>query len=202
MALRQHNRVRRFAPAPSCPRIEQNLQPAVEVIFYKSPSVQVCRSFCRKHPAHSVRNMRNRAGLQHKGSPGRPGKGVRDAILARPHVSLGDVIRERALEERLTNGEYMVKLAAIELGMPEFIPVPMMRTVRPIEPLVKDDHYAFTARPPLAFGRVLKQLAREANLSYGDQLVMLAARALEMTKHAPQVPEQLDLVKEAALTAA
>ena len=146
--------------------------------------------------------MSKRSDLRTKSTPGRPGKGVRDAIVARPHVSIGDVIRERALDERLTNGEYMVKLAAIELGMPEFLPVPMMRTTRAIEPAVKDNHYSFSVRPPLPFGKVLKQRAKEANLSYGDYLVMLAAQALEMTEHAPQATEQLDLVKEAALTAA
>lgn len=66
--------------------------------------------------------MSKRTGINAKGSPGRPGKGTRDAILARPHVSLGDVIRKRALDERLTNGEYMVKLAAHALQMTDQAP--------------------------------------------------------------------------------
>lgn len=171
-------------------------------VLYKTVPPKACRSLCRKLPGHSVADMSKRSGIQSKGTPGRPGKGARDAILARPHVSIGDTIRERALEERLTNGEYMVKLAAIELELPEYIPVPMMRTVKAIDPIVKDDHYSFTVRPPLPFGKLLKQRAKIADLSYGDYMVMLAARALEMTEHAPQAADQLDLVKEAALTAA
>ena len=134
---------------------------------------------------------------------GRPSKGERDAILARPHIDLGRTIRARAMEARLSNGEYMVKLAAEQLGHPEFIPEPSVRTVRPVEEVAgKGGRDTILAKPPLEFGNVLKQRARDADLSYGDFMVLLAARALEMTEHAPQAADQLDLVKEAALTAA
>lgn len=134
---------------------------------------------------------------------GRPSKGARDAILARPHEDLGRLIRELAVDARLSNGEYMVKLAAEQLGMLEFVPAPSVRKIRPVEDVVcKDGRDSILAKPPIAFGVELKQRAKEADLSYGDYMVMLAARALEMTEHAPQAAEQLDLVREAALTAA
>lgn len=134
---------------------------------------------------------------------GRPSKGERDAILARPHIDLGKTIREKAVEARLSNGEFMVKLAAEQLGMLEFVPAASVRKIRRVEEVVsKDGRDSILAKPPLEFGKILKQRAKDADLSYGDYMVMLAARALKMIEHAPQPPEQLDLVKEAALTAA
>jgi len=135
---------------------------------------------------------------------GRPSKGPRDVILARPHASLGLKIRQLAANARLTNGEYMVKLAAEQLGLPEFLPCPSVRNVRALEAeqVLKDGRDAIKCKPPVEFGRLLKRHAKEADLTYGDYMVMLAAQALGMTEHAPQASDQLDFTKEARLTAA
>lgn len=173
---------------------------AIESLLFGSPlfrkdAANACRSLYEKPQPNSVAHM-------DKGI-GRPSKGARDAILARPHIDLGKIIRERAVEARLSNGEYMVKLAAEQLGMPEYIPEPSVRKIRQVEEVVhKDGRDAILAKPPLEFGKVLKQRAKFADLSYGDYMVLLAARALEMTDRAPQAADQLDLVKEAAMTAA
>lgn len=195
MALQEH-RARQSAPALGAPSLSHRagqLQSIRE--RYRKDDLGACRSLYEKPADNSVATME-------KGI-GRPSKGVRDAILARPHLDIGKVIRQRAVEERLSNGEFMVKLAAEQLGMLEFVPEPSMRKVRPVEDVTsKDGRDSILAKPPLEFGQVLKQRAKVADLSYGDYMVMLAARALEMTEHAPQAADQLDLVKEAALTAA
>lgn len=135
---------------------------------------------------------------------GRPSKGPRDAILARPQVSLGQQIRQLAATARLTNGEYMVKLAAEQLDLPEFLPCPSVRNVHALEaaPVLKDGRDAIMCKPPVAFGRILKRHAKAADLTYGEYMVMLAAQALGMTEHAPQASDQLEFPKEARLTAA
>ncbi|GGI42872.1 hypothetical protein GCM10010988_41210 [Cnuibacter physcomitrellae] len=53
---------------------------------------------------------------------GRPNKGERDAILARPPVPFGAILKENADREGLSYGEYLVALAAQALGMPEYAP--------------------------------------------------------------------------------
>jgi hypothetical protein len=53
---------------------------------------------------------------------GRPSKGERDAILAKPPIAFGTILKHNADELGLTYGEYMVALAAQALNMPEFAP--------------------------------------------------------------------------------
>ncbi|MCY1718481.1 hypothetical protein OVA26_16215 [Microbacterium sp. SL62] len=142
------------------------------------------------------------ANLPAKPVRGRPGKGARDAIVARPDIDLGDTIIYFAVRAHLTPGEYMVKLAAERLDMPEYIPAPMMRTVRVADHAIRNGHYAFTAKPPVEFGAILKDNATENGLSFGDYMVLLAAEALEMPDSKPSVPEQLEIAKEAVPTAA
>lgn len=55
---------------------------------------------------------------------GRPSKGKRDNILAKPPIALGLVIRQNADASGLSYGEYMVALVADALGMPEYAPKP------------------------------------------------------------------------------
>lgn len=139
-----------------------------------------------------------------KAPVGRPSKGPRDAILAKPDEALGRLIRQLAAQARLTNGEYMVKLAAEQLDMPEFLPCPSVRNVNALEsePVFKDGRDAIMTKPPVAFGRILKRHAKAADLTYGDYMVMLAAQALGHTEHAPQASDQLEFPTEASLTAA
>lgn len=53
---------------------------------------------------------------------GRPNKGQRDAILAKPPVAFGEILKRNAESQGLTYGEYMVALAAAQLNMPQFSP--------------------------------------------------------------------------------
>lgn len=56
---------------------------------------------------------------------GRPSKGPRDAIMAKPADSFGKILRENS--QRLgyeSYGDYIVALAAQALGMPEYAPHP------------------------------------------------------------------------------
>ena len=57
-------------------------------------------------------------GAQH----GRPSKGRRDAILAKPPVEFGAILKQNADAEGLSYGEYLVMLAADALGMPQYAP--------------------------------------------------------------------------------
>lgn len=70
----------------------------------------------------------------------------------------------------------------------------------------KGERDAILAKPPLAFGAILKQRADELGLSYGEYLVALAAQALDMPHFAPPLPRdrtsELDLPEEAATRAA
>lgn len=59
-----------------------------------------------------------RMGTQH----GRPSKGRRDAILAKPPVEFGAILKQNADAEGLSYGEYLVMLAADALGMPQYAP--------------------------------------------------------------------------------
>lgn len=171
--------------------------------FRKRRLKSACRSISGNVCADSVQDMASTTAPR-KAQVGRPSKGPRDAILARPHASLGMQIRQLAATARLTNGEYMVKLAAEELDVPEFLPCPSVRNVNALEaePVLKHGRDAIMCKPPVAFGRIIKRQAKAANLTYGDYMVMLAAQALGMTEHAPQASDQLDFPKEARLTAA
>lgn len=55
---------------------------------------------------------------------GRPSKGARYPILAKPSVEFAEILKANADAEGLFYGEYLVKLAAEALGMPEFAPRP------------------------------------------------------------------------------
>lgn len=53
---------------------------------------------------------------------GRPSKGNRDAILARPPVEFGAQLKDEADRLGLSYGDYLVYLAAKALNKPEFEP--------------------------------------------------------------------------------
>lgn len=53
---------------------------------------------------------------------GRPSKGQRDAILAKPPVEFGAILKHNADAAGLSYGEYLVMLAAEALGMPQYAP--------------------------------------------------------------------------------
>ena len=55
---------------------------------------------------------------------GRPSKGERDAILAKPPVAFGAILKKNAEELGMPYGEYLVALAAEALNMPQFAPAP------------------------------------------------------------------------------
>lgn len=55
---------------------------------------------------------------------GRPSKGVRDAITAKPPLPFGKILKKNATELGLTYGEYLVLLAAERLDMLEYAPTP------------------------------------------------------------------------------
>lgn len=57
-----------------------------------------------------------------KSNRGRPSRGARDAILAKPPVEFGAILKENAEREGLSYGDYLVALAAQSLNMPEYIP--------------------------------------------------------------------------------
>lgn len=141
-----------------------------------------------------------------KSRGGRPDKGKRDAIMARPDEAMGDDIIFFAARAHLTPGEYMVKLAAEELGMPQYVPEPMMRTLSAKKhQLQKDGRYSFLTRPAEEFGRVIKVRAEAMGLTYGDFMVLQASKALQMPQSAPalpEFPEPLDIVEVASQTAA
>ncbi|MFJ4167837.1 hypothetical protein ACIPY5_19975 [Microbacterium sp. NPDC089698] len=59
-----------------------------------------------------------------RNSVGRPSKGARETISAKPPVPFATILKENATAEGLSYGEYMVKLAAVALGMLEFVPQP------------------------------------------------------------------------------
>lgn len=53
---------------------------------------------------------------------GRPSKGERDAILAKPPIAFGKILKQKAEEQGLHYGDYLVALAAQALDMPQFTP--------------------------------------------------------------------------------
>lgn len=55
---------------------------------------------------------------------GRPSKGKRDAIMAKPAMPLAQVIRANAEASGYTNGDYITMIVAEALGMPEYAPKP------------------------------------------------------------------------------
>lgn len=56
---------------------------------------------------------------------GRPSKGERDAIMAKPPLDFGKLLREKAKELGYeSNGDYIVALCAEALNLPEYSPAP------------------------------------------------------------------------------
>lgn len=55
---------------------------------------------------------------------GRPSKGERDAITAKPSLPLGAIIKRNADELQMSYGDYMVAIAAHALGLPDEAPKP------------------------------------------------------------------------------
>lgn len=68
---------------------------------------------------------------------GRPSKGERTVITAKPDVALGELIRRNATQLDMSYGDYIVALAAHALGMPEHAPEPG-RSVEALEGLTPD----------------------------------------------------------------
>ncbi|WP_311245452.1 MULTISPECIES: hypothetical protein [unclassified Microbacterium] len=143
-----------------------------------------------------------------KAGRGRPSKGERTAIVCKVDPEMTSDIVLFARVAHLTPGEYMVKLAAEQLGMIWYTPEPTMRLDgdKPFEftsPKIWDDGFCRIKALPLSeFGDVIKGRARQEGLGFGEYMVYLAARALEMPANGPQIPEQLEIVKEAVQTAA
>lgn len=59
---------------------------------------------------------------------GRPSKGQRDAILAKPPVTFGAILKENAEKNGYSYGDYLLALAAQALEMPQFVPQPSHST--------------------------------------------------------------------------
>ena len=55
---------------------------------------------------------------------GRPSKGERDAILAKPVLPFGAILKENADKEGLSYGDYLILLAAERLDLPQYAPRP------------------------------------------------------------------------------
>jgi hypothetical protein len=55
---------------------------------------------------------------------GRPSKGERDAILAKPSVPFAVILKANAAKGGYSYGDYLVALAAQALNMPEYTPTP------------------------------------------------------------------------------
>lgn len=53
---------------------------------------------------------------------GRPSKGERDAILAKPPRPFGEILKHRAAEKGYSYGDYLVLLATEALDMPQYAP--------------------------------------------------------------------------------
>jgi hypothetical protein len=55
---------------------------------------------------------------------GRPSKGQRDAILAKPPIPFAAILKENAEKNGYSYGDYLLALAAQALEMPQFAPEP------------------------------------------------------------------------------
>jgi hypothetical protein len=56
---------------------------------------------------------------------GRPSKGARDAITAKPQLPFGAILKENAMKLGYESyGDYVVALAAQALDMPQYAPTP------------------------------------------------------------------------------
>lgn len=72
---------------------------------------------------------------------GRPSKGERDAIMAKPPAQFGAILKQRAEALGYTYGDYLVLLAAESLNMPQFIPAPQRNRGEEL-PFPKEAHTA------------------------------------------------------------
>lgn len=56
---------------------------------------------------------------------GRPSKGSRDAITAKPALAFGKILKSNAMKQGYESyGDYLVAIAAEALNMPEYAPAP------------------------------------------------------------------------------
>jgi hypothetical protein len=55
---------------------------------------------------------------------GRPSKGDRDAILAKPPIPFAAILKENAEKNGLSYGDYLLVLAAQALDLPQYAPKP------------------------------------------------------------------------------
>lgn len=112
--------------------------------------------------------------------PGRPSKGPRDAIVIRPSPELGALLRREGRRNRMTAGERVVTLLAQHFETPNFIPEPSLRDPDryPTRPHVTRGRDSISVRPPLEFGRLIKERARDSGLYYGTYVVALLEEIL------------------------
>lgn len=65
---------------------------------------------------------------------GRPSKGVRDQIMAKPAAPFGAILRENAAKLGYEGvGDYIVALAAQAIEMPEYAPTPQRSRAEQLE---------------------------------------------------------------------
>lgn len=60
--------------------------------------------------------------MTRRGSGGRPSKGERDLLVTRPAAPIGQAIRARADASELTISEYIARLLAEHVGLPDLAP--------------------------------------------------------------------------------
>ena len=106
---------------------------------------------------------------------GRPSKGLRDAILIRPRPELGALLRREGRRNLMTAGEHVVSLLAQQFELPHFMPKPSLRNPDrySTHPHVTNGRDSILVRPPLEFGHLIKERARNAGLSYGAYVVAM-----------------------------
>lgn len=69
---------------------------------------------------------------------GRPSKGERAVITAKPNIELAEIVRRNATLLDMSYGDYLVALAAHALGLPEHAPKPG-RALEALEALAFDE---------------------------------------------------------------
>jgi hypothetical protein len=77
---------------------------------------------CRRHAAPLSFDETNPSDDRSMSKIGRPSKGPRDAVTAKPPLPFGAILRENAKKMGLPYGEYLVLLAAERLDMLEYAP--------------------------------------------------------------------------------
>lgn len=73
----------------------------------------------------------------------------------------------------MTAGEHVVSLLAQHFGLPQFMPEPSLHHPEryPTRPHVTNGRDSISVRPPLEFGHLIKECARNAGLNYGAYVV-------------------------------